>query len=405
MKKDNLKTDEKPKWILLHEAKSDKLDKLYDLYKEDKEKARIYYFLNKVSDSFNTVRTVIFEYPNGDFRITKINKTFGVSSSGRMYSSEKTLEAISYSSKTGFYHYDNSHGRGGYTKQLNYLSLHNFSLHLNNNSFDDLLSGTEKPNPIIEYMTKRFGWLRYIGETNFWGITFNVIKRKKLYNLKAMLRHVYGCPYPQAKIIHAYVVNSRGNYMKVWKEQRKYLKNIESLNEKLFNHPLFNDTCRMAQMVGEMVNCSWSDKRLKTEHDKWGKAITKVLLETEEYRDLKVSSVFREFASHSGFELLTSNHALLEEGIRMNHCVGTYSQKVDSGDCGIYRVFDCTLEMVKYKDIEGHTKLRIGQYMNIGNTSPKKESYDYVAETVKSFNSTYNTVIFEGTVDDEELPF
>lgn len=401
------KNNKELKWTLLNESKDSKVDKLFEVYAEDKEKARIYYHLNKPTCSFIINRAVLFEYENGDFRFARIAKKVGISSTGKMYISEKTIEAISYNKKSGFYHFDNMNGRGGYIKQLNYLSLSNFSLQFNNYSFDEEMNGVVKPNIIIDYMTERFGWIRYIGESNFWGITFNVINRKKLFNLKAMYRHVYGCPYPQAKIVHEYTMsNGSGKYLQVWKEQKKYLINIESLNKEFFNNPLFIDSCRMAQMVGKKVNCSWSEKRLKLEHDNWAKTITQVLLETEELRDLNIRPIFREFAEHSGFEMLLTNHALIEEGVRMNHCVGTYSTMVDSGQCAIYRVFGCTLELVlaKDKDIDGNyvTKLRISQYMDIGNSRAPQESWNYVNEMLGRFEPSLNSLFVE-TVND--LPF
>jgi len=386
------------KWTLLDEDKDSRVDKLFELYVEDKGKARIYYFLNKANCTFGKHRTVLFEWENGDFRFARIFKKIGISSSGKMYISEKTIEAISYNKKSGFYHFDNTSGRGGYIKQLNYVSLVNFSRCV----FKDIV-----PNPVLDYMTNRFGWIRNIGETGFWSITFNVIKRKKLFNLKAIYRHVYGCPYPQAKIVHEYVRNSGSRYLKVWKEQKKYLINIENLKEELFNNPLFIDTCRMAQMVGKKVNCSWGEKRLKLEHDNWAKEISQVLIETEELRYLKIVKIFREFAEHSGFEMLLTNHALLEEGIRMNHCVGTYSGKVDNGQCAIYRVLGCTLELVlsTIKDINGKkvTGLRIGQYMDIGNRYAPTESYDYVNGVLGSFEASLDS-LFMVTISDD-LPF
>ncbi len=397
------KNNKELKWTLLSEDKDSRVDKLFEVYAKDKEKARIYYFLNKGTCNFGKHRTVLFEWENGDFRFARIFKKIGISSSGKMYISEKTIEAISYNKKSGFYHFNNTSGNGGYIKQLNYLSLQNFSRHLYTVSFGEEMNGVKKPNPVLDYMTERFGWIRYIGESSFWGVTFNVINRKKLFNLKAMNRHIYGCPYPQAKIVHEYTMrNGGGRYLQVWKEQKKYLINIESLNKEFFNNPLFIDSCRMAQMVGKKVNCSWSEKRLKSEHDNWAKAITQVLLETEELRELKIGKIFKEFAEHSGFEMLLTNHALLEEGVRMNHCVGTYSGKIDNGQCAIYRVLGCTLELV-LSNINGKSELRIGQYMDFGNRLAPKESYDYVNGVLNSFEPSVESLFLVSV--GEFLPF
>jgi len=416
MGKSNIsKTNKDLKWTLLREVKNDKVDKLFTIYSEDKGRARIFYFLNKGRISFKSYRTVLFEDVNGDFRIMMMEKNHGISINGKMYIHEKLIDGVTYTKSGGFHYIDNTTGRK-YIKQLDYLTLNNFARHLVDYSFEEEMNGIKRPNLVMDYFMERFSWLRYIKDNGFWGVKFNVIKRHKLYGLKSMLRHYYGCPYPQAKFIHEYTSNNGGNFIVVWKEMKKVLLNIESLNVDLFNHPLFSDSCRMARMVGKKVNCSWGVNRLKVEHDKWAKEITMVLLETEELRDLNIRMIYKEFAEYSGFELLTTNHALLEEGVRMNHCVGTYSNMVDDGTCAIYRVLDCTLQLTKtkIKDKDNNvigSQLHIGQYMDIGNTKPSTISIDYVKEKVEDFNKVlcndkHNKFSFLDYMgDDDELPF
>lgn len=366
-------------WRLLYEIKNTTyLDRLFELYASDKDKARIYYYLNKDNGKFVSFRVLLFEYKNGDFRIVRLQKVYGISITNRMYSHEKNIDSISYSKKSGFHHSSMYNTR--HVRQLNYTIVRNF---INNCNFNE---GTDE---IYNYLVSKFGWIRNIKESTFWNLSFNTIQRKRLYSTKAILRHVFGCPYPQAKLVYDHTMQISGDYLKAWKEQKKNLDNIESLTSELFYHPLFMDSCKMAQMVNKKVNCSWSVKRLKSEHDKWSKMITEVLLETEPLRDLRVGAVFIEFAKHSGFELLTTNHALIEEGVRMNHCVGTYSSRVDSGLSGIYRAFGYTLEMVLVKDSStGIYIFKIGQYMNISNTKVPDESYDIVCGLLETFKTS-----------------
>lgn len=400
-----LKNNKELRWTLLNESKESGVDKLFELYGKDKEKARIYYYLNKSTVNFIITRMVLFEYENGDFRVAKIVEKIGISSTGKMYTSKKTIEAISYTKRGGFYYFDNKNGRGGYIKQLTYQLLGDFSRQLTTHGVDEVTNGIKALNPVIDYMTNRFGWIRYVIESLFWSVTFNVINRKKLFNLKAMCRHIYGCPYPQAKIIHEHI-RGKGhfNYLGVWKEQKKVLINIESLTKEFFYNPLFSDSCRMAQMVGKKVNCSWSENRLKSEHDNWSKVVTQVLLESEDLRDLNISPIFSEFAEYSGFELLLTNHALLGEGVRMNHCVGTYSNMVDNGQCAIYRVLGCTLELrvsVLTDEFTGGiiNKLIIGQYMDFGNTIAPQESWYYVNGVLDGFKpSFYSTLVTDSSL-------
>jgi len=384
------KNDKNLHWTLIHESKGSMVDKLYELYKVDKEKARIFYFLKSDTlDKFETRCTLLFEDKNGDFRFVRSLKRHGITSTGKMYITKKTIYSLTYNEKTGFHYYTNEYGKG-FVQQLTWQHLYNFSQHVATTFLGNDVSNT--PNVIIEYMVERFGWIRNVKDCRIWTVPFNIIVKNKLYNTKALLRYYYKCPYPQAKLVDAYCnAHSNGQYIKMWCEMKKSLINIESLKEELYHHPLFHDTCRMARMVGKKVNCSWSIKRLKSEHDKWSKLVTQVLLETEKLRDLKIGRIYKEFAMYSGFEMLTTNHELLEEGVRMNHCVGTYSSAVDAGNCGIYRVLGYTLELcvrtiTNSEDVKVKV-LRIAQYMDIGNTNAPSEALDYVKEKLEGFNS------------------
>jgi hypothetical protein len=383
-------TSDKPNWTLLEEYKNPKLDALFNVYAIDKDKAKIYYHLNE--GHFATTRKVLFEYPNGDFKFVRITKTYGISSTNKMYSREKTVDSIMY--KNGrFYRYDNT-GKKPFIQSLNYNGIHWFT-----NSFGH-------HDIIIDYITKRFGWIRYISEDPdplTRTIIFDTVIKKKLFNKKAMYRHIYGCPYPIASFIHEYTSNTRNpqKYLKVWKEIRKTLYNIENLKLEFFKHHIFQDTCRMARMVGEKVNCSWGIKRLTSEHDKWSKIITQVLLENEPLMDLKVHPIFVEFAEHSGYKLLTTNHELIAEGNQMNHCVGTYSKNVDTGYSGIYRAHDHTLELRRNGD-----EITISQYMGYSNVRANASLFEKVESALGTFKPSKNYSGFFYEVNDEfDLPF
>jgi len=375
----------KPTWRLLSMDKNAKLDTLFDVYATDKAKAKIYYHLNK--GSFSTVRRVLFEYLNGDFKFVIIRKTYGISSTNRMYSSEKTLESIIYKNKK-FYLYNNNNGK--FIKQLSYYDIHVF-----NNQFGH-------KEDVYDYLVQRFGWVRFIRDEHTFGwIPFNTIISKRLYNKKALLRHIYGCPYPVAKFVHDYTINCRAylKYLPVWKEMRKNLINIENLSIEMFRNSLFQDSCRFAQMLGVKVNCSWGLKRLKSEHDKWSKIIIAVLLENEPLIELTIHPIFIEFAAHSGFELLRTNHELIAEGNIMNHCVGTYSPSVNRGTSGIYRVNGHTLELTRNSN-----GVRINQLMGHSNCNAPIELNKYVDTFIKSFEPSELSVGY--LVNDEsDLPF
>jgi hypothetical protein len=389
IKKKTVKNDgDKPNWTLLEEYKSPKIDALFKVYDEDKAKAKIYFHLNR--GSFVTTRKVLFEYPNGDFKFVRINKTYGISSTNKMYSHEKTLDSIMYRNGK-FYSYDNQ-GKKAFIQSLSYHGIFAFTNRYGHHE------------TITNYFTKRFGWVRYISEDSAtWTIIFDTVVKKKLFNKKAMYRYIYGCPYPIASFVHEYAANARNpiKYLKVWKEMRKTLYNIENLKSELFTHQIFQDTCRMAQMVGEKVNCSWGIKRLTSEHDKWSKIVTQVLLENEPLMDLSIHPIFEEFAAHSGYHLLTTNHELIAEGSQMNHCVGTYSSVVNNGYSGIYRAHDHTLELKRNGD-----KLSISQYMGYSNVSAAASLREKVESALKTFKASEEYSGFYYKVNDEDdLPF
>ena len=378
----------KPNWTLLQENKNEKVDALFDVYAKDKSKAKIYYHLNQ--GAFVVIRKVLFEYENGDFKFVSIRKTYGVSSTNKMYSHEKTIESIMYRNGR-FYYYDNK-GNKGFIQSLSYANLRIF------------LQSFKHESTVVDYITARFGWLRFVSEDWLcWNTIFDTIVKKKLFNQKAMYRYMYGCPYPIAKFVHAYATTTRNplKYVKVWKEMRKNLYNIENLSNELYRNQLFQDTCTMGRMVGQKVNCSWSLKRLKTEHDKWSKIVTEVLLENEPLMDLTVHPIFVEFAAHTGYTLLMTNHELISEGRHMNHCVGTYSNSVNSGYSGIFRANDHTLELRR-----SGNKLTISQYMGHSNVSAPVELRNQVNYMISTFvaSKTYEG-FYHKVNEDDDLPF
>ena len=64
-------TESGVKYTVLNETKSDNLIKLLEVYAIDKRKAKIIYEHRKPNASFVIYRTVVFDFPNGDFRVVK----------------------------------------------------------------------------------------------------------------------------------------------------------------------------------------------------------------------------------------------------------------------------------------------------------------------------------------------
>lgn len=391
------------KYTVLKESYTPKLLKLLEIYAIDRRKAKIIYEHQKGNDSFIRFRQVLFEFPNGDFRFANIHKKYGVSKSNIIYYREVTVSA--YGIKNG--------------KFYNIQSNRPCMLTINNlwYAFGQDLDSFEG-----KFMLSRYGWIRNLVEDERCHyIDLNRIVKGKMFTAKACLRYIYKVPFPVADMLSK---NQQGynpwDFLKMWKEMKKNLINIENLKASLFNDKLFKDTTLMANALGYKVNCSWSNKRLKAEHDKMAREMVDVILEFEELRELRISPVYHKFAEFSGYHIFTTNHELIEEGKMMNHCVGTYSGHVDAGRSCIYRVNNHTLELNysydyshKVKDGEPRRmQLSIGQYMGYSNVRAPKELYDEVIDMVNRFNSEvldstdmYDYVQYNDIEVGDPLPF
>lgn len=378
------------KWTLISESKCDKLDNLLEIYKQDKRKAKIIFENTKSSASYMVTRIVLFEFSNGDFNICKMNRKFGMSVNAIIYNRENTEWAIGYKHKTKrVYLTRKINGRAVAMTQpcLNTINgiLFNYSDKYSDQVYVELL--------------KKFGWLRNVMEDKrCYALSFSTIMTKKLFNTKKMLSHIYNVPYPVAVIL-ADVKNGYNQYdfLKVWKQMLRNLINVENLKPELLNHHLFMDACKMAGTLGKKINCSWSVKRLKEEHDKWSKEINDVIMEFEPIIDLNVRQVYLDFATFSGYKVLRTNHELISEGRIMRHCVGTYGNNVSGGHSAIYCLDGHTLELnyktQRYTDKE--RRLSVGQLKGVGNAPAPTELTTEVNNFVDEFNRLFGNRIYQ----------
>jgi len=330
----------KQDWTLVHESKSPDIDKLYKVYALDKTKARILYFNNR--GGYTVTRVIMFKRENGDFEIAHFVETLGISITNKMYRREKKLESIIYKGNKFYYI-----TRTKKVTQLTYSGLRGFVGQFANwNNIED--------HTLIKSFMKKFSWIRFISEEPWLhGMAFNSIVRYKLYNLNDALKHKFKVPTPVIKKLKVMFKDyNMVDVVKIWKEMKQVLLNIENLKPELFQSHLFIDTCKMARTLDKKVNCSWSVKRLTQEHDDWAREITNTVLEFEEERKLNVNPIYKKFAEITGYQLLSTNRDLLREGMMQKHCVGTYISKVDNGNAGIFHIQGYTLEL-SYNKIIG----------------------------------------------------
>lgn len=395
-KKVEQKTKEECKLTVLSVDITPNIDRLKEIYATDRKKAKVIFDHTKNNGSYVTNRICLFEYPNGDFRIVSMTRRYGVSVNAVLYSREKNNWVISYKHKTKVFYFINDF------KRVKHLTINLLSMY----------SSTKFDSPIYTYLSMRFGWIRNVSE-NFYGrnLSFSSIIKHKLYNQREILKYVYQCPYPIGKILDAVPFRgSKFDFIGIWKECKKVLINIENLKPEFISSIYFFDTTKMAATLGKKVNCSWSLKRLKQEHDKFNKEIIDVILEFEELKELNIKQVYKDFAEFSGFELLLTNHDLISEGKNMNHCVGTYTPTVNNGMCAIYRYKGHTLDLRYVKSYSPNTKtsskgkLVVNQFMGYDNVCAPKELMDEVKEIVTNFNLLENEYEYESErVKDEDF--
>jgi hypothetical protein len=217
---------------------------------------------------------------------------------------------------------------------------------------------TEK-SEVFKYFHKRFPWVLMLSESDIsLGANMNVIKTQKLFGMKDLNRHVMKVPNNIAKIVmgsHFFLtLKNQGEPIKRWHGIMKVLDNLENVTTELLDDHLFYDTCKMANTLGRKINCCWGSKRLKEEHDKWSKEITRIILDCEIEYDLNIRPIYKAFANFSGYQLLKTNKDMLAEGMLQHHCVGTYIDRVDKGQTAIFHVKGYTLQ-VQVLDLDWKT--------------------------------------------------
>ncbi len=378
--------EKKIDWELLAESSRAEVNRLIEFYKKDKAKAKVIYHQDK--KKFTYTRVVLFKKGKKNFEIVNYLVTYGISVNAIMYHRQKPTSSIIYKdnkfwSKGGF------RGQNNFT-QLTYQGLCNFI---------NLLTITrDKRKEIIKFLEEKFTWLRWVREnSNIHDVCFNTILRYKLKNYNDVIRHKYGVPINIAKIIRGGTgQHDEMGMKKVWGEMKKVLSGVQNLTPELFTNEYFLDTCKMAGALGKKVNCSWGLKRLKEEHDKWSKEITRIILEYAILQKLNVGNIYLAFGIYSGYHIFRTNKEMILEGKKQRHCVATYIDRVDSGGCGIYHVNGYTLELrktTKYKrDDSGimrttdKQELQIIQFRGLDNNNAPAELTAEVQIKLDEFN-------------------
>jgi len=373
----------KPEWELLYEQKNLKINRLIELYKENPHHARIIFKQGNKHD-FQHSRVIAYTFENGDINIVQFIHSFGISVTNKLYQSERNVSAIIYKKATNKW----------YTKTKSGIKLLNYGLINAFISNSCSYYTTTETVSIREYIFKLLPWLRNLEEDKYnvsHDVAFNTIISKKLFNLKSIYRHIFGVPYPVAEMmlkeLHRTGNWSPQHFVKAWKEMKKVLLNVENLKREMFSNNLFMDACKMAGTVNKKINCSWGFNRLKEEHDAWAKEISNVLLLNQKNTMMNIYHIYEDFSEYSGYELLKTNFDMVHDGLMMSHCVATYIDKVDRGECAIYKVDGYTMELnFGYGHTNNQQTLRNNQIKGYKNELAPKELVDKVQIMLDNFN-------------------
>lgn len=368
----------KPEWELLYESKNDKIEKLIEIYKENPYHARVIYKQNNETHTYTRNRVIAYTFANGDINIVRFIHRFGISVTNKMHQSEKNIQSLIYKKETGKWY---SRTKSS-IKLLTYGEIQTFIQQSrawinNDNSYENILKYIENKLPFLRNLAEDKNMLSH-------SLPINTMITNKLFNLKSIYRHLFKVPYPVIEIIlknhpPRYDV---GSFYKIWKELNKILINVENLKADFLTNEYFIDTCKFAGALGYKVNCSWSLKRLKLEHDNWSKIISRIVLANEPLYDLDIDDIYLEFSEYSGYRMLLTNHEMVHDGIDMHHCVGTYIKSVHSGNCGIYKADGHTFELV-VRDEE----LYLVQLKGLHNKEAPTELRQEVLRAMYNFNN------------------
>ena len=351
--------DVQVKFTVLKEGGSSKVNQLFELYKQDRYKARVKYMSNPQGYSYN--RLVIFEFGEKDFEITEFENKFGISVTNRIYSSQKKLNSLIY--KKGKFYCINNNGRKRGVTPMTFYGILSFIRSCESVGYVQPETEALLSSKIFEFLVSRFPWIKTVSETEAaYALSFNTIMSKGLTGQKDLLRHVYKVPMNIINIIQKEVTpiaehngrpyirrsnRPRSIYdkLKQWKEISKILDGVQNLTEEVYHHVHFDDTCDMAKKLGRKINCRWGVKKLEQMHDEWAKDLRNILLDCEIEYMMKVRRPFYVLARDTGWKLLFTNKEMLVEGVRQSHCVGGYIDKVERGECAIFHIEGFTLQV------------------------------------------------------------
>jgi hypothetical protein len=378
--------------------KNDKeIDKLFNLYEKNRRNARVV-FMSGDYNRFQYQKLYLFEDPDSDdFDIVLFRVRHGISVTNKMYTHKKREMTFRYREKNGFWV---TRGKG--IRRPTTLSVFNFY---------------EIDKFVKFYMANKFTWYRCMVENNLdfsKDLTIHTVWSKKLFNLNKLLKAFYNVPIQTAKMLHKHrllgVTNGESasvqSLINLFRKNNRFIKNIENLQDWHFDEEyeyLLRDSIDMARKLGEVVNLSWSKKRLKQEHDDWAEELTQILF-IDDNKALNIRGVYKLFAAFSKYYLIKTTRGLAMEGQKQKHCVGGYGNSIDNGTCAIFHVNGYTLDLrIRLRTIEEEEEnegrlvtnynrlheLYINQFRGFSNKNAPEKLRKEVQAKIDEFNEEF----------------
>lgn len=347
----------KNKCTVLFQGENKDITNILSLYKTDKEKALI--LIKSEPARYIYFEEVMFENENGDFHIIAQRKRIQISSNNKMYFTSFDKQVFLYKNKKFWLLAKNSRVRA--------LSL-------------TYLNSTEEDNRILNIFFQKFPWIKLIfnsPDVRYKYTLFNTIVKHNLYNYNAYLKFAFKTILPTAKLFSDYSPKR----FKFFKQNSINIDNInpEFIEYHTQSNAIFRDSIRLASILNEKVNCKWSSKRLKQEHDKWSKKITLISLEGNN-RTFDIKQEFVDFAKWSGYKLLTTSTELAMEGLKQSHCVASYSTLIDQKLSAILSIEEYTAE-IKFNGL-----IYLNQFNGFSNSTPPQYLLKQVTDKISEFN-------------------
>lgn len=345
--------------------KSYKVDRFKKLYAEDRFKARIY----AIDQSPYMERVMYNNVKLGTFQIFDEKLNYGVSTTLKLYARKKCINKYLVSPGKFYGQLD----RGNRLGVLRPITASD----VNNSTFKDVF-------------IRHYSWIGPMVQNMLWGIALNTVYKHKLFTPAKVLRYMFHCDAERAKALQS------GIGYHDWKQLRKNVINIQNLNTDIASDhdSLFVDTIKLGFKLNRMVNAAWSERRLRQEHDDWSAIYTNIALEATA-RPLKIANTYLQFADFLGGGLIMDTKELALEGLRKSHCVASYADKVDRGQCAIFVFKGYTAEVlhssrsgITNHHNTGDNLLRLNQCRGYKNVIAPEAIINELREKIALFNAT-----------------